>query len=190
MPEQPLAQGQRLEQLLISRRNDNYHYYMGRIELFWGFFNILGIWLYDLVFPQVIFWAYWIPLGVVSTGIWVLRVYLKARRRVPASGALQIIWTFALLCLPLIIVVFPGLGLFSLNYAIIFPLVMIWVSLAFLATSVSLGQVSQFLGFVVFLGSAPFFYLWPVQYPWIFSLTSLLGLIIPGWWCLQERRTA
>ena len=190
MVEQLFPQDQHLEQLLASRRNDNYHYYLGRIEIFWGFFNILGIWLYTLLLPHVIFWALWIPLGVVSIGVWALRLYLKARPRVPASRALQLIWSFALLCIPLIVVVFPHLGLFALNYAVIFTLVMIWVAFAFLATSVSLGQTSQYLSFAVFLGSAPFFYFWPTLYPWIFSVASFFGLAVPGWWCLHESHSA
>lgn len=174
MTEQPSLPQHPVEQLLSSRKRDNYRFTMGRIEIFWGLFNIAGVWLYALVFPQALFWALWIPLGVVIISLLTRRLSRKADRMVLKAGALMSIWAFALLSLPVLIVVFP--------------LAMAWIGLAFLANGIFLSQPSQYWGAVVFCGSAPKFSLWPEGYPVIFSAVSFLGLVVTGVWCLREGR--
>jgi hypothetical protein len=155
--------------------------------VFWGCFNLVGVWLFALVWTTLVFWVLWIPLGV---GIQVMLIAFRTRKLGPRlwnSRVIPDLWLTTLLALPLIIWVFPGLlGLYPLGW--VFPLTSVWVALAIYGTGVFTQKGSIALGAVVFWVAAPFHVLFPGASPWIFTASAVLGLIVPGLVSLRGRR--
>ena len=117
---------------------------LGIFYAFWGVMNIVGVWIFTLVWPSGLFWLVWIPIGLVlmaALAQWRVRAL---GRRMWRGNDVPWIWTAILLAMPLLFLVFPDLGLYP--YSWIFPLTAAWVALGLFATGVHARRPSIALG--------------------------------------------
>lgn len=174
-----MSDSQRLDALVNRRDQEAQKDVLGILYVFWAGMNILGIWINVLVWESSVFWAFWIPVGMVLMSA---IIYWKTKdlgRSLWDRIVVPQIWISTLAVLPLFIWVFPEvLRLYSHQW--IFPITAAWVALSLYAVGVFNKQLSLALGALVFWVAAPLFLLFPSQGPWIFTAANLLGLLIPG----------
>jgi hypothetical protein len=170
---------ERLGSLIEKREQESQKDVVSFLNVYWGVVNILGVWINTFVLTAAVFWAFWIPAGIVGMSAvlyWRLKDVGRSlwhRKFVPQ------IWVPSLFLLPLFIWLFPVvLHIYPVSW--VFSIASGWVALSMYATGVFSKQPSVALGSLAFWASAPFYLVFPARAPWIFTLTNVLGLILPG----------
>lgn len=169
----------RLDDLVQRRDQEAQKDVLGILYVFWAVMNILGVWINVLVWSSPLFWALWIPVGLVLMTAILYRKTNDLGRALWDRIAAPQIWIVTVACLPVFIWVFPEV-LHLYPHRWIFPLTTAWVALSLYVVGVFNKQVSLSLGALAFGIAAPLFLLFPFQGPWIFTATNVLGLLIPG----------
>jgi len=169
----------RLGILIHRREQESQKDILGFLYIFWAVMNVLGVWINALVFYSTLFWAIWIPAGIVLMSA---LIYWKTKdlgRSLWDRQVVPQIWIWSLVVLPFYIWVFPDLlHLYPLIW--VFPITSAWVALSMYATGVFNKQVSVALGSLAFWATAPLYLILPEQGHWIFTAANLLGLLVPG----------
>jgi len=170
---------QRLDALVNRRDQEAQKDVLGILYVFWAVMNILGVWINVLVWESTLFWAFWIPVGLVLMSA---LIYWKTKdlgRSLWDRIVVPQIWVSTLVFLPFFIWVFPDV-LHLYSHIWVFPLTSAWVALSLYAVGVFNKQRSLALGALAFWVAAPAFLLFPPLGPWIFTGVNVLGLLIPG----------
>jgi hypothetical protein len=183
-----MASDERLGTLIDSLDLHDNRDTVGIFYVFWGVMNVLGVWIFTLVWSSAAFWVVWIPCGVVIM-MAMLQVKFRREGRVLFKAmTIPYIWVALLAVLPLLIWVFPEvLHLYPLSR--VFSLTAAWVTMGIYATGAYLGRPVIAWGSLAFGLAAVLFFLLPEYDPWIFTGANTLGLIVPGLVShLEERR--
>ena len=174
-----MSDSDRLGKLIHRRDQESQKDILGILYIFWGVMNILGVWINALVWYSTLFWALWIPAGIVLMSA---IIYWKTKdlgRSLWDRIVVPQIWISSLLVLPFYIWVFPDV-LHLYSYQWIFPIVSAWVALSMYATGVFNKQLSVSLGSLAFWVTAPLYLIFPAEGHWIFTGANVLGLLVPG----------
>ena len=170
---------ERLGSLIEKREQESQKDVVGFLYLYWGAVNILGVWINTLVFEPAVFWAVWMPAGIVGMSALLYWRMKDEGRSLWHREFVPQIWVPSLLLLPVFIWVFPAvLNLYPLTW--VFSIVSAWVALSMYATGVFSKQPSVALGSLAFWISAPFYLVDHRWAPWIFTAANVFGLILPG----------
>lgn len=172
---------------IIEKREEREHLSGGEVFVWWGLLNLIAMNVFH-------FWIYsdWVWIVMIITGIvgqvWYIG-FLKRKTGVVMfwGKALSELWIFIVVLLPLLFYVFPVMaGIYSGKA--IFPLIFISLCIAMYISGILTSLLAFKIGGVVYLLSAIVCAFKPEWVLYIFNLTTLFGLIIPGIWSFYERR--
>jgi len=183
-----MSDSDRLGKLIRRRDQESQKDILSLLYIFWGVMNILGVWINVLVWYSTLFWAFWIPAGIVMMSAIIYWRTKDLGRSLWDRIVVPQIWISSLAVLPFYIWVFPEvLHLYSHEW--IFPITSAWIALSMYATGVFNKQLSIAIGSLAFWLTAPLYLIFPGEGHWIFTLASVLGLIVPGLVSSYGKRT-
>ena len=181
------AEPDKLEQLLSLRQKASRKDKMGIIYAFWGVYNTLGVWIFQLVWTSAMFWLFWIPAGVVIQTILISLEKSSGQRPIWDRVFVGKVWASALVPMPLLVYVFPVLfHLYSTD--LIFPIALVWIGVTLYVAGVFSRQIQVSMAALLWVTMAPVFLMFPDQVVWLFTALNLVGLALPGLWSLREER--
>ena len=177
-----------LDKLVENRKKARAQDQMGFVYALWGIYITLGMGVFAFVWSDPVFWFFWVPSGVLIQTIFLRGVIASSFHR-PIWDRMIIpnIWTFALLFLPFLIVVFPFM-LHVYKPVLIFPTISIWIGITMYVDGSFSKTYPVMFGALVWLVMAPLHLLFPQNSMILNSVCCIVGLSLPGFWSMYEER--
>ncbi|MGA2142116.1 MAG: hypothetical protein ABSG94_06790 [Brevinematales bacterium] len=170
---------------LIEKRNARGKMAGGEMFAFWGILNLISYFIFILLWHSDFVWPVMIIIGMTIQVIYVRNLEKDKGYQLFWFKNTSQLWLFLVVLMPLIFYIFPFV-LKMYKPMTIFPLIFLWLSAGLMISGIIVEQLCFKLGAAVMACAAVLTVLFFSLVLYIYPVSILLGLIIPGVWSRYE----